>query len=544
MDHTPGATLAPRTDRADSSDHADRSELALDLEPGEQWWGGTVKDGVRMPFGATSDYRLDLGSPRHDPRWESAEDSSQAAPLLVSTRGRIVSSPHAFTFSFAGGRLEVSGRDVSVTRGGTTLREGFVAASQELFPPAGRTPERRLFSSPQYNTWIETPLTPSEESVLAYARRILDAGLEPGTLFIDDNWAPDFGTWHFDPARFPDPRRTIATLAEWGFPVVLWVVPFISPDSLAFRECERDGLLVRNADGTTAVRRWWNGFSALLDLSNPAAVAWFTDQLDALVDLGVAGFKFDAGDVRDYRADDLIAQPCEPVDMSERWATLGLRYASNEYRACWRMGGQPLGQRLRDKPPTWDDAGLGSLVPEMLAQGMIGHPYVCPDMVGGGEVGAMGDAGARDAGDQEFFVRYAQIAALSPMIQFSVNPARALDQEHLDAVKDALAVRAAHLPLILSLVDEAATTGEPVVRPMSYHEAGYDTVTDHFFLGPDVLVAPVVERGATARTMHVPPGTWTDPDGATHEGPATLEVPVGLTTIPRLTRATPGAAPR
>lgn len=523
-----------------TTDRQTVSLVELDLEPGERWWGGTVKDGVRMPFAEGTTYARDLAVPGEDDG-EVGEDSNQSAPVLVSTRGRVVASQRPFAFSVADGKLTVRGTDVVTFRAGSSLRDAFRAASAEFFPPSGATPARRLFEAPQYNTWIETPLTPTEESVLAYARRVLDAGLEPGTLFIDDNWAPDFGTWRFDPARFPDPKRMIDTLREWGFEVVLWLVPFISPDSLAFRECERDGFLVRDADGRTAVRRWWNGYSALLDVSSPEAVAWLTDQLDALVDLGVAGFKFDAGDVRDYRADDLIAQPCEPVDMCERWARVGLRYRYNEYRACWRMGGQPLGQRLRDKPPTWDSAGIGSLVPEMLAQGLMGHPWVCPDMVGGGLEGAMGD---RDTGDLEFFVRYAQVAALSPMIQFSVNPARALDDEHLAAVKDALAVRAAHLPLIGSLLDVAAATGEPVLRPMSYHEEGYEDVTDHFFLGPDLLVAPVVERAATTRTLHVPPGRWAAPDGTTYEGPAVVDVPVDLRSIPRLARLAPGSAPR
>jgi hypothetical protein len=46
------------------------------------------------------------------------------------------------------------------------------------------------------------------------------------------------------------------------------------------------------------------------------------------------------------------------------------------------MGGQPLAQRLHDKPPLWGARGLLSLVPECIAQGLIGHPFVCPDMVG------------------------------------------------------------------------------------------------------------------------------------------------------------------
>lgn len=533
--------MAHVIDAPSITDRRTSDSLALELEPGERWWGGTVKDGVQMPFGGGSAYARDLGVAGDHADGEVGEDSNQSAPILLSTRGRVVGSARPFAFAVTDHSLTVEGSEVVTFRAGHTLREAFQAASAEFFPPAGTTPAPRLFEVPQYNTWIETPLTPTQESVLAYARRILDAGLEPGTIFIDDNWAPDFGTWHFDAARFPDPSRMIETLREWGFEVMLWLVPFISPDSLAFRECERDGFLIRDRHGDTAIRRWWNGFSALLDVSDAEAVAWLTDQLDALIDLGVAGFKFDAGDVRDYRAEDRIAVPCEPVDMCENWARIGLRYRYNEFRACWRMGGQPLGQRLRDKPPAWDATGLGSLVPEMLTQGLMGHPWVCPDMVGGGEVGAMD---GRDTSDLEFFVRYAQIAALSPMIQFSVNPARALDDEHLAAVKEALAIRQENLALIRSLLDAAATTGEPVLRPMSYHEEGYGDITDHFFLGPDLLVAPVTERAATTRAIQVPPGRWQAPEGEIYVGPAVVDLPVGLSSIPRLVRLAPETSDR
>jgi alpha-glucosidase (family GH31 glycosyl hydrolase) len=212
---------------------------------------------------------------------------------------------------------------------------------------------------------------------------------------------------------------------------------------------------------------------------------------------------------------------------------VGLRYPFNEYRACWRMGGQPLGQRLQDKPPLWGTAGIESLIPEMLAQGMIGHPFTCPDMIGGGEIEAMGEQGATD---QEFFVRYAQIAALSPMMQFSVTPSRVLDDVHLAAVHTALAVRASLLPLILDLVDEAARTGEPIVRPMAYHASGLENVTDQFFLGPDLIVAPVTTKGAGERTVAIPAGRWHGDDGTVIEGPTTVRVHCDLARIPRFER--------
>jgi len=31
-----------------------------------------------------------------------------------------------------------------------------------------------------------------------------------------------------------------------------------------------------------------------------------------------------------------------PAGQCEAWARIGLRYPFNEYRACWKMGGQPL----------------------------------------------------------------------------------------------------------------------------------------------------------------------------------------------------------
>ncbi|BEL06608.1 hypothetical protein Q0Z83_047990 [Actinoplanes sichuanensis] len=201
-------------------------------------------------------------------------------------------------------------------------------------------------------------------------------------------------------------------------------------------------------------------------------------------------------------------------------------------RACWGLGGEPLAQRLRDKPPTWGNDGLRSLIPEMAAQSLLGYAYTCPDMVGGGEISAVSVAGGRD---QELYVRYAQLAACTPMMQFSVLPDR-LDPPHQAAVREALRVREALWPLLDTLIDSAATTGEPILRPMAYHYSELAEVVDQFLLGPDLLVAPVLSPSATTRRIAVPPGTWFTDDGTTVEGPAIVDLPVTLHSIPRLHR--------
>ena len=60
----------------------------------------------------------------------------------------------------------------------------------------------------------------------------------------------------------------------------------------------------------------------------------------------------------------------------------------------------------------------------------------------------------------------------------------------------------------------ASQTGVPIMRPLllEFPEEGraWD-VEDEFMLGPDLLVAPVLERGARSRSVYLPAGAeWSD----------------------------------
>jgi len=521
--------------------------LGLPLLGDERWWGGAVADGQRMPFGATAHRRNLATSAGFLLPGGDTHGCNQSAPLLVSNRGRYVWSEKPFTFTFdGGGLLMVDGSDVVVGAADGpdhgTLAGAFRAASRRHFPASGAVPASAMFAAPQYNTWIEMPYAPTQDLVLAYVRGLLDAGFPPGVVMIDDRWSPSYGTWRFEPSRFPGPEDMIRQLHAWGCPVMLWLVPFVSPDSDTFRDLRERGLLVRDADGAPAIRLWWNGYSAVLDATNPEAVSWLHGKLDTLVDVdGVDGFKFDAGDIYDYRPGDLTAAGGDPAGQCEAWARAGLRYPFNEYRACWKMGGQPLAQRLHDKPPIWGMGGLSSLIPESIAQGLIGHAFVCPDMVGGGELSVFDSA--EFSLDQELFVRYAQVAALFPMMQFSLSPWRVLDPEHLAAVLAAVRLHQDLVPEILELAQHAATTGEPILRAMAYQfpgsgVRGYEHVSDQFLLGENILAAPVLEPGALTRTVVLPPGRWVDPGGAAFEGPGSILLDVDLTSVPWFRRET------
>ena len=130
--------------------------------------------------------------------------------------------------------------------------------------------------------------------------------------------------------------------------------------------------------------------------------------------------------------------------------------------------------------------------------------------------------------DQDLVVRSAQCHALMPMMQFSVAPWRILDRAHLNAVRKAVKVRQQNTGRVLRLVRQSAVTGEPVVRSMEYlfPHRGHERVKDQFLLGDRLLVAPVLEKDASHRSVTLPPGEWKRHDGKRYKGPENVELSV------------------
>ncbi len=491
--------------------------LSITVGKNTYWWAGVINHGNKMPLRAP--YHANFNS----------NYGNQVQPLMLSSAGEVIWSDHPYRIDFSPGKLKIDG-SVQYYEGGGTLGDAYRFASRTYFPPTGKMPDSLLFSSPQYNTWIELMYDQNQKDVLAYAENIIAHGFPPGVLMIDDNWQEDYGKWNFHPGRFPDPVKMINHLHGMGFKVMVWVCPFISPDCDVYRDLRRKHYLVTDDKGQPAIVRWWNGASALLDLTNPEAFNWFTSQLDRLIDeYGVDGFKLDAGDFEYYKDVHSFKQDATPEEHSESFGKIGLLYPLNEYRAMWKMGGQPLAQRLRDKGHGFDDLQL--LIPNMLTAGLMGYYFSCPDMIGGGEYGSFLDDAVLDV---ESIVRSAQCHALMPMMQFSVAPWRVLDEGHLAAVKKSVAIRERYKEYILELAVQAAETGEPIMKPLefAYPGQGFAEIIDQFLLGDRLLVAPVLEKGATARKVVIPEGRWRSFDGRIISGPSTVDVKVTLEDLP------------
>ena len=146
-------------------------KFTAEIKPldGEKWYGAyaakaycntPLKDITFQPY-AANEKKNDL---RIDNR------GNQAAPLLLSNKGRYVWSDEAFAFEFKNGMLIVHSdfEQVAAVASGKTLREAYVGAMKKYFPPVGKTLNPLMYKMPQYNTWIELGTNQNQKDLLKY----------------------------------------------------------------------------------------------------------------------------------------------------------------------------------------------------------------------------------------------------------------------------------------------------------------------------------------------------------------------------------------
>ena len=518
----------------------------------EYWWGGAIAEVHSMP--------LDHNS-KHVIRLAEGRSTTQCAPLFLSSKGRYIWSEKGFTATFDSGVIVCEGEaEIILNEEGRTLKEAYMNARRNHFLFEGEvcTP-REFYQYPQFNTWMELVKAQTEENILLYAQELVENGYNRGILILDDGWQAAHGVWRFHAEKFKDPKGMIEKLHAMGFKVMLWVSPWISPDSDEFLDLSRiegvecdTGHLRRLSDGRVALFKWWNGYSAMLDFNLAGDCEYMKKQLDTLVnEYGVDGFKFDGGDYTwkplnekdTFSADWEIGTGEDPMvygwrtfatkahtvdELNAAWVKFGMQYPLHEYKNTFKVGHLPIIQRLCDKSHVWEEGGMASIVPQGIFLGLIGNPFVCPDMVGGGSWVAFVYGNA----DEELFVRMAECSALFPMMQFSALPWRKLSAPYAKICLDMAKLHEKMYEEIVRVVEIAEKTGEPILRSMEYEypHNGYEKISDQFMLGNRYLVAPVLKKGVIKRTVVFPDGKWQDMNdgtvycGGEHEVNAPIEV--------------------
>ena len=405
------------------------------------------------------------------------------------------------------------------------------------------SPNDSALESPIWSTWAEYKVFINQSAVLDFAQHIIDNNYPHSVLEIDDRWSVTYGDFTFDPIKFPNPQEMIQQLHRWNFSVMLWITPFCDVAATVYEEGLENHFFVLKDTGqkieipTAYPVKWWQNNStgsAVLDVTNPAAVEWFKNRLrDVQKSLGVDGFKLDAGEtvyippLSDptalYFDRTVFQNNTQPLEYTRLYASIANNLGGfTEVRAAWRTQQHRNYVRIMDLDSVWGyKNGIASIIPRVLLFGTLGYRYVLPDMIGGNGYGARGDLLFRGMPTAELYIRWIQCNLLLPM-QLSIPPWRygnsgndpLLYAQVIDAVRTVFQLRESLMEFYRTAVREAIGSsghGLPIARPMWFADPRNPDswkVEDQYMIGSMVVVAPILQRNGTSRTVFLPPGRW------------------------------------
>jgi alpha-glucosidase len=116
--------------------------------------------------------------------------------------------------------------------------------------------------------------------------------------------------------------------------------------------------------------------------------------------------------------------------------------------------------------------------------------------------------------DPELLARWYQVCALFPL--YRVHKMKGGSDSEIFALplkyrEMAIKLRYSLIPYLWHLAWEAHLTGLPIVRPLALEFPEDDeaySIDNQYMVGPNLLYAPIVEKGAKGRKIYLPRGIW------------------------------------
>lgn len=366
----------------------------------------------------------------------------------------------------------------------------------------------------------------TEKEALGAADSLKRAGYPLDGLVLDLYWfgrEQDMGRLDWDTEAFPKYKEMLSKLKRQGINTVIISEPFVLRNGLGidnFNELSERRMFVNDSTGNTGKVTIWVGDGGMFDVSNPQTRQWLADRYKKLTDDGVEGWWGDLGEPEAH-PDTLVHYNGKGARQYHNlygndWAGIIADLFRGQYpqrRLMTLMRGGTVGLQRHNVFPWSGDVsrswpGMQAQVTIMLNSGLSGLGYMSHD-VGGFAIDPANPI------DPELYVRWLQLGLFTPTLrthaQQFAEPYHYPDQQ--DIILPLIKERYAWLPYNYTLAYQNAANGDPFVRPLNYYDRSsskYDDIDDQYLWGRDVMVAPVMEKGAVSRRVVFPSGRWLD----------------------------------
>lgn len=367
----------------------------------------------------------------------------------------------------------------------------------------------------------------SEEDIRYIAENMRKNDIPCDAVHMDIDYMDHYKVFTVNQERFPDLKELTGDLAEMGMRIVTIMDPGVKIEEgyNIYEDGIQNGYFAQTPEGDVYENAVWPGDSVFPDFGRKEVRDWWGDNYKVLLDEGVAGIWTDMNEPASFKGE----LPADVVfydeDRKSCHAEMHNVYGHNMAKATYNGLKKLTGKRpfvitracysgtqkysigwTGDNHSLW--AHLQMAIPQMCNMGLSGMPFIGTDMGGFGSDST-----------KELMCRWVQVGAFSP---FCRNHAAAgtrqqepwqFGQEVVDIYKKYLGLRYQLLPYLYDLCKQEEEEGIPMMRPLVLHyekDENVKNLNGQFMLGESLMIAPVVEQGATQKLVYLPEGTWYD----------------------------------
>ncbi|MBW4361033.1 DUF4968 domain-containing protein [Flavobacterium sp. NAS39] len=380
-------------------------------------------------------------------------------------------------------------------------------------------------------------------------------------IYQDIGWVEGLQDFDWKKSNYQNPKQMVKELGDQGFKMIISQDPVISQtNKKQWEEANSKGYFAKDIrSGKSYDMPWpWGGNCGVVDFTKPDVADWWGDYQQKPLNDGVRGFWTDMGEpawsnedatdrlsmkhylgmhdeihnVYGFTWDKVVTEqfykrnPNKRIFQMTRAAYAGLQ----RYTFGW-SGDSGNGNNVLEG---WSQ--FANQIPVGLSAGMGIIPFWTSDISG-----YCGDIKDYDA-MSELYVRWMQFGIFNPLSRAHHEGGNAVEPwvfgtEAENITRTAIELKYKLFPYIYTYAREAHDTGLPLMRAL-FLEYPNDTETfelnGQFLFGKELLVAPVVEKGAVTKKLYLPEGEWINfNDGkSVYKGKQWITVEAALDVIP------------
>jgi alpha-D-xyloside xylohydrolase len=463
----------------------------------------------------------------------ACEQAYKSVPFYLSSRGYgvLVNEAGPVSFEVASEKTtrvqfsrEGESLDYCVIAGPTP--KGVVARLTAL---TGRAPLPPAWS---FGLWMSTSFTTQYDEATAthFIDEMRRRELPLSVFHFDCFWMREFQWCDFEWDRrgFPDPEGMLRRLRARGLKISLWINPYVAQKSPLFKEGADKGYFIKRKDASGQGLTWqtdlWQPGMAIIDFTNPAAVAWYQGHLRRLMAMGVDCFKTDFGE-RIPTEGVAYHDGSDPVEMHNLYP---LQYNEAVFDVIREVKGDAeaivfarssyaSGQRF---PVHWGGDCWSNF--ESMAESLRGGLSLtsCGFAFWSHDIG-----GFEGNPPPALYKRWIQFGLLSSHSRLHgsgfYRVPWLVDEESCDVLQAFTRLKHRLMPYLYAKAIEACETGVPMMRSMLMEhpqDPACTTLDRQYQLGESLLVAPVFSESGEV-DFYLPEGRWTHLlDGRVREG--------------------------